>query len=195
METSRPAQETKSLPAVSADLSSAVQGHFFAFFSGMPVATFRNKSADPLDRVQGAWSAAGQGLFTLRDRGALRADLGQSQSGNSSLSPQACRLERRPPNWPYRRLDRSPLSMPLDTSVSAPLWASMKSSRGIENRGFEVQAHFAAAAISSSAVIGSTGSPKVPGTHFVLTNRNYCDLISCLAQSGWRAPDSAEERG
>src|SRR5262245_62356034 len=31
---------------------------------------------------------------------------------------QACRLERivpkaRPPNWPYRRLDRSPLSVPL----------------------------------------------------------------------------------
>ena len=26
----------------------------------------------------------------------------------------------RPPNWPYRRFDRSPLSVPLDTSVNAP---------------------------------------------------------------------------
>jgi hypothetical protein len=27
----------------------------------------------------------------------------------------------RPPNWLYRRFDRSPLSVPLDTSVNAPL--------------------------------------------------------------------------
>ena len=63
----------------------------FCFFSGMPAASFRSQIADPLDIVQRAWSAAGQGLFTPRDRVSLRADLRQSQSGNSSLSPGACR--------------------------------------------------------------------------------------------------------
>ena len=38
---------------------------------------------------------------------------------------QACRLERivpkaRPPNWPYRRFYRAPLSVPLGTSLGAP---------------------------------------------------------------------------
>ena len=38
---------------------------------------------------------------------------------------QACHLERivantRPPNWPYRRFYRSPLSVPLDTAGGAP---------------------------------------------------------------------------
>ena len=38
---------------------------------------------------------------------------------------QACHLKRivsktRPPTGPYRRLDRSPLSLPLETSVGAP---------------------------------------------------------------------------
>jgi len=38
---------------------------------------------------------------------------------------QACHLERlvpnaRAPNWPYGRLDRSPLSLPLETSLGAP---------------------------------------------------------------------------
>jgi len=38
---------------------------------------------------------------------------------------QACHLKRivkntRPPNWPYRRFYRSPLSMPLDTAGGAP---------------------------------------------------------------------------
>ena len=98
---------------ITGDLSSAVQGHCFAFFSGIPVASFRNESADPLDRVQRAWSAAGQGLFTLRDRGALRADLGQSQSGNSSLSPQAYRVENTTADWAVSEIG------PI-TSVPAP---------------------------------------------------------------------------
>jgi hypothetical protein len=99
------------------------QGQFFLFFVGMQAAYFGSTNGDPLDSIQRAGSAAGQRLFVLGDRVPLRADLGQSQSGNSSLSPQAYRVETRPPNWPYRRLDRSPLSMPLDTSVGAPLWA------------------------------------------------------------------------
>ena len=92
----------------------------FYCFSGMPAASFRSPIADPLDTVQRAWSAAGQGLLTSRDRGSLRTDPGQSQSGNSSLSPQACRVGPRPPNWPYGRLDRSPLSVPLETTLGAP---------------------------------------------------------------------------
>jgi hypothetical protein len=41
---------------------------------------------------------------------------------------QACHLKRiasntRPPNWPYRRFYRSPLSVPLDTSLDAPFRA------------------------------------------------------------------------
>src|SRR5262249_3473836 len=89
----------------------------------LPAASFDSENADPLNRIQWAWSAASQGLFTLRDRASLTADLGQSQSGNSSLSPQACRVETRQPNWPYGRLDRSPLPMPLETTVGAPLRA------------------------------------------------------------------------
>src|SRR5215470_5112865 len=38
---------------------------------------------------------------------------------------QVCHLERivpeaRSPNWPYRRLDRAPLSVPLETTLGAP---------------------------------------------------------------------------
>src|SRR4051812_17969562 len=38
---------------------------------------------------------------------------------------QVCRLERivpkaRSPNWPYGRLDRAPLSVPLETTLGAP---------------------------------------------------------------------------
>src|SRR5499427_4211262 len=38
---------------------------------------------------------------------------------------QVCHLERivpeaRSPNWPYGRLDRAPLSVPLDTTLGAP---------------------------------------------------------------------------
>ena len=102
------------------DLSSAVQGLVFAFFSGMPLASLRSRSIDPLDASIEPCPLPTDRRFSLRDRGALRSDPGQSQSGNSTLSPRACRAEARPPNRPYRRFDRSPLSMPLDTSVGAP---------------------------------------------------------------------------
>jgi hypothetical protein len=46
-------------------------------------------------------------------------DLGHIESGNSSLSPGACRAGPRPLNWPYRRLLRSNLSRPLETRVGA----------------------------------------------------------------------------
>ncbi len=49
---------------------------------------------------------------------------------------QACHLKRvasktRPPNWPYRRFYRSPLSMPLDTSVGDPLRVAKVSLRKV----------------------------------------------------------------
>jgi hypothetical protein len=81
------------------------------------------------DRVVTWIVSSGPGLrpFTtpqlLRITRLIGSDLGQNQSGNSTLSPQAYRLRARSPNWPYRRFYRSPLSVPLDTSVGAPLWA------------------------------------------------------------------------
>jgi len=99
---------------------SQFKGSLSAISSGMPAASSDSEDADPLDSDQRVWPAAGQELFALEDRLALRADLGQSRSGNSSLSPQACRGVPRPPNWPYRRLDRSPLPVPLETTLGAP---------------------------------------------------------------------------
>jgi hypothetical protein len=48
---------------------------------------------------------------------------------------QACHLKRvasktRPPNWPYRRFYRSPLPVPLDTSVGAPERARRSLAKG-----------------------------------------------------------------
>jgi hypothetical protein len=59
----------------------------------MQAASAGSKNGDHLDSMERAKSAAGQGLFTLGDRVRLRADLGQSQPGSSSLSPQAYRVE------------------------------------------------------------------------------------------------------
>jgi hypothetical protein len=59
----------------------------------MQAASFGSTNADPLDSVQRAWSAAHSGSTPSGDRVPLRADPGQSQSGNSSLSPQAYRVE------------------------------------------------------------------------------------------------------
>jgi hypothetical protein len=86
----------------------------------MPFASLRSRIIGPLDASNEPCPLPTDQPFSLRDRGALRSDPGQSQSGNSTLSPGACRAEARPPNWPYRRFDRSPLSVPLDTAVGAP---------------------------------------------------------------------------
>ena len=112
------------------DLSSAFQGQFFCLFLGIRAVTFDSTIGDHLDRIQLACSPAIECLFTVGDRVSLRADLGQNQSGSSSLSPRACRVEPRPPNWPYRRFYRSPLPLPLDTSVGAPLWARWSLAKG-----------------------------------------------------------------
>jgi hypothetical protein len=111
------------LPRILRDLSSANQERFFCFFVGMQPTYFGRRTYDHLDRIQVTRSAAVPDCSLSGITSLLRFDLGQSQSGNSSLSPQAYRAGARPPNWPYRRFYRSPLSMPLDTPLGAPLWA------------------------------------------------------------------------
>ena len=70
-----------------------LQGQFFSFFVGMRAVSFDSTNGDHLDSIQRAWFPAVQRLFTFGDRVPLRADLGQSQSGNSSLSPRASRAQ------------------------------------------------------------------------------------------------------
>jgi hypothetical protein len=96
------------------------KGSFLGFFRGC-------LSALSAARARTLWIASNGPVrlstcepCSLGNRVTLRSDLGQSQSGNSTLSPRAYRAKARSPNWPYRRFDRSPLSMPLDTSVDAP---------------------------------------------------------------------------
>ena len=59
----------------------------------MQAVTFDSANGDRLDSIQRPWFPAVKYLFTFGDRIRLRVDLGQSQPGNSSLSPQACRVE------------------------------------------------------------------------------------------------------
>src|SRR5260370_17243966 len=81
-------------PMMSAgDLSFAISRAVFLFFAGMQAVTFDSTIGGHLDTIQATRLPAVQHLFTFGDRVALRVDLGQSQSGNSSLSPQACRVE------------------------------------------------------------------------------------------------------
>jgi hypothetical protein len=69
------------------------QGQFFLFFAGMSAVTFDSAIGGHLDSTKRSWASAVQSLITCRERVRLRIDLGQSQPGNSSLSPQACRVE------------------------------------------------------------------------------------------------------
>jgi len=75
------------------DLSFAISRAVFLFFAGMRAVTFDSTNRDHLASIQRAWFPAVQRLVTFGDRVPLRADLGQSQSGNSSLSPQTYRVE------------------------------------------------------------------------------------------------------
>src|SRR5438270_11459556 len=52
---------------------------------------------------------------------------------------QVCRLERivpkaRSPNWPYGRLDRAPLSVPLETTLGAPRRGAKTTCQRWQNR-------------------------------------------------------------
>ena len=89
----------------------------------MQAASFGNMDGDPLDSIQRAWSAAGQWFLTLGDRVPLRADLGQSQSGSSSLSPQAYRVENTTAELAVSEI------LPI-TSVHAPRYFGGRSLKG-----------------------------------------------------------------
>ena len=65
------------------------------------------------------------GTLTLEDRVALRADLGQSQSGNSSLSPRAYRAENTTAELAVSEI------LPI-TSVRAPRYFAGRSLEGRE---------------------------------------------------------------
>ena len=75
------------------DLSFAISRAVFLFFAGMQAVTFDSTIGGHLDTIQATRLPAVQHLFTFGDRVALRVDLGQSQSGNSSLSSQTYRVE------------------------------------------------------------------------------------------------------
>ena len=102
------------------DLSSALSRAVFLIFAGMRAVTFDSVFGDHLDTVQ--WPD-----YPPSNTSSLRgiAFVSGSIWDRANRVTQACHLKRaasktRPPNWPYRRFYRSPLSMPLDTSVGDP---------------------------------------------------------------------------
>jgi hypothetical protein len=107
-----------------------VKGGYFTFL-GMLAALFRERDRRPwLDGIQRSDHASTDCVERVPGFRALRADLGQSQSGSSGLSPRAYRARARSPNWSYERLGRSPLSVPLETSLGAPFRARSQIEKG-----------------------------------------------------------------
>src|SRR5271157_1476293 len=84
----------------------------------MLAAYFRNTNSDHLDAIQVVRSAAAQSHFTFGDCVPLRADLSQSQSGNSSLSP----ITRTHAALLHQPQDRKiePLPRPRATALADP---------------------------------------------------------------------------
>jgi hypothetical protein len=101
-------------------LSLKIQGQFFDFFSGMLAASLGNAIADHMDTIR--WSDL---LSTNTCLSSRIARLSGPIWDRANRVTQVCRLERivpkaRSPNWPYGRLDRAPLSVPLETTLGAP---------------------------------------------------------------------------
>ena len=96
----------------------------------MRAVTFDSVFGDHLDTVQVARLPAVQHLLTSGDRVRLRVDLGQSQPGNSSLSPQACRVENTTAELAVSEI------LPI-TSVHAPRYFGRRSLTGREGLGAE----------------------------------------------------------
>jgi hypothetical protein len=95
------------------------QGQFFLFLGGCGRSLFGSMISDHLDTIQGPG-------YLLSNTASLSgiAFVSRPIWDRVNRVTQACHLKRialnsRPPNWPYRRFYRSPLSMPLDTSVGA----------------------------------------------------------------------------
>jgi len=99
---------------------SQVQAQFFSFSQGC-------RRSLSTARTVAIWIAPnGPGLLlSNRSTLAVIAFVSGSIWDRANRVTQACHLKRvasktRPPNWPYRRFYRSPLSMPLDTAVGDP---------------------------------------------------------------------------
>jgi hypothetical protein len=97
-----------------------IQGQFFRLFSGMLAAFLDNAIADHMDTIR--WSDP---LSTNTCLSSGIARLSGPIWDRANRVTQVCRLERivpkaRSPNWPYGRLDRAPLSVPLETTLGAP---------------------------------------------------------------------------
>src|SRR4051794_21154241 len=65
----------------------------FLLFSGEAGGLFRQRDLWPFGYYPTGLIGCRSRTLTLEDRAALRADLGQSQSGSSSLSPRAYRAQ------------------------------------------------------------------------------------------------------
>jgi hypothetical protein len=89
----------------------------------MQAVTFDSANGDHLDSIKRPWFPAIKYLFTLGDRIRHRVDLGQSQSGNSSLSPQAYRVENTTAELALSEI------LPI-TSVRAPRYFVGRSRKG-----------------------------------------------------------------
>jgi hypothetical protein len=92
----------------------------FRLFSGMLAASLDNAIADHMDTIR--WSDL---LSTDTCLSSGIARLSGPIWDRANRVTQVCHLERivpkaRSPNWPYGRLDRAPLSVPLETTLGAP---------------------------------------------------------------------------
>ena len=97
-----------------------IQGQFFDFFWGMLAASLDNAIADHMDTIR--WPDP---LSTNACLSSGIARLSGPIWDRANRVTQVCHLERivpkaRSPNWPYGRLDRAPLSVPLETTLGAP---------------------------------------------------------------------------
>jgi hypothetical protein len=135
-------------------LSFAISRAVFIVSAGMRAVTFDSMISDHLDSIQRAWFPAVERLFTFGDRVPLRVDLGQSQSGNSSLSPQACRVENTTAELAVSEI------LPI-TSVRAPRYFGRRSVMG--------------AKVFLSKVAGQIGGLRLP--------RSNCGQSSFSQQS------------
>jgi hypothetical protein len=91
----------------------------------MLAVTFGSANGDRLDSIRWPWFPAVKYLFAFGDHIRLRVDLGQSQPGNSSLSPGACRDENTTAELAVSEI------LPI-TSVRAPRYFGRRSLTGRE---------------------------------------------------------------
>ena len=93
---------------------------FLDFFWGMLAASLDNAIADHMDTIRRS-----DPLSTNTCSSSGIARLSGPIWDRANRVTQVCHLERivpkaRSPNWPYGRLDRAPLSVPLETTLGAP---------------------------------------------------------------------------